>query len=70
MRTLEHGNLLDEATAALMAESGTYLVPTIAVYEMIAADGRERGVPENSVRKIEEALAGRMGQWRSPETPG
>ncbi len=61
VRTLEHGNLLDEATAALMAESGTYLVPTIAVYEMIAADGRERGVPENSVRKIEEALAGAYG---------
>ena len=58
VRTLEHGNFLDEATAQLLKTSGTYLVPTLAVYELIAAEGREHGVPENSVRKIEEALAG------------
>ena len=57
VRTLEHGNFLDEATAPLLQTSGTYLVPTLAVYELIAAEGREHGVPENSVRKIEEALA-------------
>ncbi len=56
VRTLEHGNFLDEATASLLQTSGTYLVPTLAVYELIAAEGREHGVPENSVRKIEEAL--------------
>lgn len=56
VRTLEHGNFLDEATAPLLQTSGTYLVPTLAVYELIAAEGREHGVPENSVRKIEEAL--------------
>ena len=58
VRTLEHGNFLDEAAAQLLKTSGTYLVPTVAVYELIAAEGREHGVPENSVRKIEEALAG------------
>jgi len=57
VRTLEHGNFLDEETAQLLKTSGTYLVPTVAVYEMIALEGRELGVPEKSVRKIEEALA-------------
>ena len=57
VRTLEHGNFLDEATAQILQTSGAYLVPTLAVYELIAAEGREHGVPESSVRKIEEALA-------------
>jgi imidazolonepropionase-like amidohydrolase len=57
VRTLEHGNFLDEETAALMAQTGTYLVPTITTYELIGEQGRELGLPESNVRKIEEALA-------------
>ncbi len=29
---IEHGNLLDEPTAKLMAEKGIYLTPTLAVH--------------------------------------
>lgn len=29
---IEHGNLLDKQTAKLMAETGTYLTPTLAVH--------------------------------------
>ncbi|EJU01409.1 hypothetical protein DACRYDRAFT_53221 [Dacryopinax primogenitus] len=32
---IEHGNLLDEPTAALMAEKGIYLTPTLAVHGII-----------------------------------
>jgi imidazolonepropionase-like amidohydrolase len=41
VRTIEHGNLLDEATAALTAEAGAYLIPTLVVYRAIARFGRE-----------------------------
>lgn len=41
VRTIEHGNLLDEGTAALMAKAGTYLTPTLVVYRAIARYGRE-----------------------------
>ncbi len=32
MRGIEHGNLLDEPTAKIMAEKGIYLTPTLAVH--------------------------------------
>lgn len=35
VRTIEHGNLLERETAKLMAEKGTYLVPTLVTYEMV-----------------------------------
>lgn len=32
VRSIEHGNLIDEATARVMREHGTYLVPTLSTY--------------------------------------
>lgn len=58
VRSLEHGNFLDEETARMMAEAGAYLVPTIATYELIAEFGPKLGVPDDNVRKIREALTG------------
>src|SRR5262249_11562768 len=36
VRSIEHGNLLDEPTARLMAERGAFLVPTLVTYVEIA----------------------------------
>jgi imidazolonepropionase-like amidohydrolase len=33
IRSIEHGNLIDEETARLIAQSGAYLVPTLVTYE-------------------------------------
>ena len=33
VRTIEHGNLIDEPTARLMAENEAYLVPTLVAYD-------------------------------------
>ena len=43
VRSIEHGNLLDEASARLMAEAGTFLVPTLATYAAIAANADRLG---------------------------
>ena len=55
VRSIEHGNLIDEETAALIARSGAYLVPTLVTYEALSEEGDAYGVPENVIRKIEEA---------------
>ena len=39
VRSIEHGNLLDAAAAAVMAEHGAYLVPTLSTYDALV-DGR------------------------------
>lgn len=55
VRTLEHGNLLDETAAKAIKEAGAILVPTLVTYEMISRMGKSLGIPENNVRKINEA---------------
>ena len=52
VRTIEHGNLIDAPTAALMAERGTYAVPTLITYEALARDGERLGLGPESVAKI------------------
>jgi imidazolonepropionase-like amidohydrolase len=55
VRSIEHGNLIDEETARLIAEAGAYLVPTLVTYEALSDEGRSYGVPEPVIRKIDEA---------------
>ena len=58
VRSIEHGNLLDAPAAALMAERGAFLVPTLVTY---CPDRRFRGdAPPRPVRP------GRHAQLRSP----
>ncbi|MDR2253670.1 MAG: amidohydrolase family protein [Bifidobacteriaceae bacterium] len=46
VRCIEHGNLLDPPTAALMAERGAFLVPTLAAYDAMDRRGAEVGLTE------------------------
>jgi len=52
VRTIEHGNLVDERVAKLMAEKGAYVVPTLVTYEALANEGADYGLPPDSVAKI------------------
>jgi imidazolonepropionase-like amidohydrolase len=58
VRTIEHGNLLDGATAKLFGESQAYLVMNLVTYWALRTEGREFGLPEASFRKIGEVLDG------------
>jgi imidazolonepropionase-like amidohydrolase len=53
VRTIEHGNLVDDETARLMASRGAYAVPTLVTYEALANEGAKLGLPPDSVDKIE-----------------
>ena len=57
VRSIEHGNLLDEEAARVMAENKTFLVPTLVVYEQIAALGRQWGFPAESLTKLDQVRA-------------
>jgi imidazolonepropionase-like amidohydrolase len=56
VRTIEHGNMLDESAARLMAERKAFLVPTLITYDAMHRRGREIGLPETSALKNEEVL--------------
>jgi imidazolonepropionase-like amidohydrolase len=52
IRSIEHGNLLDEETAKRMAAEGTFLVPTLVTYEVLGERGEALGMAKSSVEKI------------------
>ncbi|MCY1507019.1 Imidazolonepropionase [compost metagenome] len=52
VRTIEHGNLIDERVARYMAEKGAFVVPTLVTYEALANEGADYGLPPDSVAKI------------------
>ncbi len=56
VRSIEHGNLMDESSLPLFKESGAFYVPTLATYSALAAHGREFGLPEHSHRKVFDVL--------------
>jgi imidazolonepropionase-like amidohydrolase len=56
VRSIEHGNLMDESSLPLFKESGAFYVPTLVTYSALAARGRESGLPEHSYRKVFDVL--------------
>jgi imidazolonepropionase-like amidohydrolase len=56
VRSIEHGNLMDAETAALMASRGAFLVPTLATYDAISRRGAENGLAPVSQEKNLEVL--------------
>jgi imidazolonepropionase-like amidohydrolase len=54
--SIEHGSYIDQTTAERMREQGTYLVPTMSVYEAMNEKGPELGAPEYIQRKTAEVL--------------
>jgi imidazolonepropionase-like amidohydrolase len=53
VRSIEHGNLLDEAAARAMKAAGAFLVPTLATYAAIGEEGTELGYPDVMLEKLE-----------------
>lgn len=56
VRSVEHGNFLDDATAKLMAERGAYLVPTLTAYTTMWDEGIAVGMPPELHAKIKPVL--------------
>lgn len=53
VRSIEHGNLLDEAAARAMKEEGAFLVPTLATYAVLGEEGARLGWSQAMLAKLE-----------------
>ncbi|WP_236788146.1 amidohydrolase family protein [Amycolatopsis sp. GM8] len=56
IRSIEHGNLLDDRSVTLFLEHDAFLVPTLVTYWALKEEGREFGLPERNWRKVDEVL--------------
>jgi len=56
VRTIEHGNLLDERSCELFLEHGAWLTPTMVAYEALAEEGVEAGMAPELQRKVYDVL--------------
>ncbi len=57
VRSVEHGNLIDAATARAMAERDAFLVPTLAAYDAMDRRGAQIGLNTVSLAKNTEVLS-------------
>lgn len=51
IRSIEHGNLIDEETLDLLIAKNAFLVPTLATYEMLFKKDMSLSVPEGLIEK-------------------
>ena len=58
VRTIEHGNLIDDASAKLMAENGMYLVANLVTYYAMKDRAAQFGMIGDSLAKNELVLQG------------
>ena len=54
VRTIEHGNLIDADDAEVLADAGTFLVPTLSAYAVLGERGAEFGLPADRAEKLTE----------------
>jgi imidazolonepropionase-like amidohydrolase len=52
VRSIEHGNLIDRASARVMKQHGAYLVPTLSTYAALADEGARLGWPQAMLDKL------------------
>ncbi len=52
VRSIEHGNLMDEAAAQALKAGGAFLVPTMVTYEAIWREGKAYGIGDHQLQKI------------------
>jgi imidazolonepropionase-like amidohydrolase len=58
VRTIEHGNLIDDRTARLMKKNGAYLVANLVAYYAMKERAREFGMNEEMLAKNELVIDG------------
>jgi imidazolonepropionase-like amidohydrolase len=56
VRSIEHGNLLDESSVELFLKHDAFLVPTLATYHAIAEEGVAMGLPAALHAKVFDVL--------------
>ena len=58
VRTIEHGNLIDDASAKLMADNGMFLIANLVAYYAMRERASEFGMPADMLEKNEMVIDG------------
>jgi imidazolonepropionase-like amidohydrolase len=61
VRSIEHGNLMDDESVSLLLRHDAFLVPTLVTYWALKREGREYGMPERNWRKVDDVLHAGLG---------
>lgn len=56
IRTIEHGNLIDEETCQLFLEHGAFMTPTLSTYDALAREGVKAGMAPEMQHKVYDVL--------------
>jgi len=67
---IEHGALIDEPTAAFLAERNIPLVPTLAAKESFLVHGEQYNRDPESIEKIRRDRPATIGKWRKIRDTG
>jgi imidazolonepropionase-like amidohydrolase len=57
VRSIEHGNYLDEECVDLLKKTDSFLVPTLVTYDRIKRDGELSGMPSDQIAKVSDLLS-------------
>jgi imidazolonepropionase-like amidohydrolase len=70
VRSIEHGTLIDDATAKFVAERGGFIVPTMVICFVLVELGRQAGVPAETLEKAQSAYAQALSGMESMRRAG
>jgi len=70
VRSIEHGNLIDEASARTMKRCGAYLVPTLVTYAALADEGQRLGWSAEMLDKLAQVRARGLDALRIARAEG
>ena len=70
VRSIEHGNLIDEATVREMKKAGAFLVPTLATYSALADEGARLGWSPEMLAKLDRVTAAGAAALRLAQEEG
>ena len=70
VRSIEHGNLLDQESLDLLVEHGAYLTPTLVTYWALKEEGPAWGLPPASHAKVDSVLGAGLEALRRAHDAG
>lgn len=70
VRSIEHGNLIDEPTVREMKKAGAYFVPTLATYAALAEEGERLGWSAEMLAKLDRVKAAGVNAVRLAQEEG
>jgi imidazolonepropionase-like amidohydrolase len=70
VRSIEHGNLMDDSSIPLFKEHGAFYVPTIVTYQALADRARDGLLPGDIEVKLREVIDGALGALELAHTAG